>query len=100
MRSIHGLQIHLRVPVRVVDNDDVGGVQVDAETTGSGGEHEEELLAVLGVVLGDLTVSVPVGSLAVDAAVVPASEPAVVLQDVQHSESEDLRKLRTDSVSL
>ena len=95
MRSVHGLQVHLRVPIGVVDDDDVGGVQVDAETTGSSGQHEEELFAVLGVVLGDLSVSVLVGRLAVDAAVVPAPEPAVVLQDVQHSASAEKKNQYT-----
>ena len=85
MRSVHGLQVHLRVPVRVVDDDDVGGVQVDAEAAGSGRKHEDELLAVVGVELLDLTVSVFVSRLAVDAAVAPPFEPTIVLQDVQHS---------------
>jgi hypothetical protein len=44
----------LGVPVGVVDDDDVGGVQVDTETSGSRRQHEEELLAILGVVLFDL----------------------------------------------
>jgi len=54
MCSVHGLQVHLGVPVGVVDDDDVGGVQVDTETSGSRRQHEEELLAILGVVLFDL----------------------------------------------
>jgi hypothetical protein len=42
----HGLQIVLRVPVRVEDNDSVGGFEVDAETTSTGREKEDEVRRV------------------------------------------------------
>ena len=45
------LQINLRVPVRVKENDDVGSGQVDAQTPSSGGEHEDKLLTVGPVIL-------------------------------------------------
>ena len=48
--AIHGLKIHLGVPIRVVENNDVGCVQVDAETSGASGQHEDKLLAVFDVV--------------------------------------------------
>ena len=43
MRSVHSLQIGLRVPVAVVKNDDVCRIESDAETTSSGGEQEDVL---------------------------------------------------------
>jgi hypothetical protein len=36
------LQIILRVPVAVVDDDGVGGHQVDAETSGFGAQQEDK----------------------------------------------------------
>ena len=66
---VHGLQVHLWIPVGVVEDDDVGRVQVDAEASRAGGQHEDEFLAALGVVLLDLTVAVLVGGLTVNAAV-------------------------------
>lgn len=43
--NISHLDIVVRVPIGVVDDDSVGSVQVDAETTGSGGQQEAELLS-------------------------------------------------------
>jgi len=48
--AIHGLEIHLRIPIRIVEDDDVGCVQVDAEASGASGQHEDKLLAVFDVV--------------------------------------------------
>ena len=42
----HGLQIHLGVPVRVVEDDNVGGGQVNTQASGPGAQHENELSAV------------------------------------------------------
>ena len=42
----HGLEIYLRIPVRVVDDDNISGGQIDAETACTGAQHEEELAAV------------------------------------------------------
>ncbi len=44
--SDHSLQIHLRIPVRVVDDDDVSCGQIDTETACSGAQHEQKLAAV------------------------------------------------------
>jgi hypothetical protein len=51
VRSVHGLEIGLRVPVRVKEHDYVGGRQVDAEAASAGSEKEDELLRV-GLVVG------------------------------------------------
>ena len=42
----HGLQVNLRIPVRVIEDDHVSGCQVDTQTPRPGAQHEEELAAV------------------------------------------------------
>ena len=69
MSTVHGLQIRLRVPITVVQDDDVGSGQVDAETTGARGEQEDELVAVGLVVLVDGDDTVVVRRASIDAAV-------------------------------
>ena len=44
VRAVHRLQVRLRVPVRVIEDDDVGGGEVDAEPARAGREEEDELL--------------------------------------------------------
>ena len=44
MGSAKGLDVVVRIPVTVVDDDGVGRCQVNAETAGPGGEKEHELL--------------------------------------------------------
>ena len=51
-----------------------------------GGEHEEELLTAVGVELLNLSIAVLVRSLTVNSAVAHATVPAVIFQDVEHSE--------------
>ena len=43
---ILGLEILVRVPIGVEDDDRVGGLQVQPETSGSSGEQEDEVLRV------------------------------------------------------
>ena len=40
--SVHGLLVHRGVPVAVVEDDCVGGGEVDAEAPGPGAEQEDE----------------------------------------------------------
>ena len=56
--AVHGLQIRLRIPVAVVENNDVCRSKVDTQATCTSGQAEDELLAVRLVVLvdGDNTV--------------------------------------------
>mmetsp|Transcript_22804 Transcript_22804/g.58024 ORF Transcript_22804/g.58024 Transcript_22804/m.58024 type:complete len:574 (+) Transcript_22804:400-2121(+) len=72
MRAVHGLQIHLRVPVAVVQNDDVGGGQVDTQAAGARGQQEHKLLAAGRVVRVDGVLAVLAAGVAVDAAVLVA----------------------------
>ena len=54
MGPVHGLKIHLRIPVTIVEDENIGCVQVDTETSSPGTQHEDELGAVLRIVLLDL----------------------------------------------
>ena len=55
---IADLKIHLRIPVTVVQNDDVSCVQVDTKTPSTSGQQEDELLAALCIVGINLCLSV------------------------------------------
>ena len=45
--SILGLLVIVRVEVEVVENDRVGGREVDSEAAGFGGQDEDEVLVVV-----------------------------------------------------
>ena len=83
MCSVHGLQIGLRVPVAVVENDSVGGHEIDAEAAGTGAQEENKNLAALFDEAGDLFIPIFHGGISVDAVVLVPSEVHVVLQNVQ-----------------
>jgi hypothetical protein len=51
MSAIHGLSVVRGVPVRIVKDDGVGGGKVDSETSGTGGEQEDE---EFGSVVGEI----------------------------------------------
>jgi hypothetical protein len=70
VRSIHSLQIGLRIPVRIVENDDVGCGKVDTETTGSSSQEEDELLRVWLLIVVDSLETVFMRGTSVDPAVV------------------------------
>ena len=46
MGAILGLQILVRIPVRVENDDSVGGLQIKTETTGTSRQQEEEIIRV------------------------------------------------------
>ena len=53
VRSVHGLQIGLGIPITVKQDDDVGCDEVDTETTGSGREQENKLFTLWRIVVVD-----------------------------------------------
>mmetsp|Transcript_59635 Transcript_59635/g.158717 ORF Transcript_59635/g.158717 Transcript_59635/m.158717 type:complete len:424 (-) Transcript_59635:1733-3004(-) len=85
MRAVHGLDVHLGVPVAVEEHDDVGLLQVEAQATGARREEEEELVAVLLHEGVDHLLARVARDATVDAAVLVAAVPAVVLEDVEHA---------------
>lgn len=46
MYTDHGLQVHLRIPVRVINNDHVSCSQVNPQPTSPSAQHKEKLGAV------------------------------------------------------
>lgn len=68
------------VPVAVKEDDDVGGDEIDAETSRAGREEEGELLRVGRIVLVDGRNSVLVGGPSVDAAVLCAQDKGSVCE--------------------
>ena len=78
------LDVVVRVPVRVIDDDGVGGVEVDTETSGPGGQQEAELLGSFLVEPIDGVLSESSGDAAVDSLVLVALAVEEVLQEVQH----------------
>ena len=74
MAPVHGLQVRLRVPVRVIEHDRVRGLQVNTETARSRAEEEAIQRTRGSVVLLDALLPQFVGRGAVDAdvAVAPA----------------------------
>mmetsp|Transcript_8845 Transcript_8845/g.30409 ORF Transcript_8845/g.30409 Transcript_8845/m.30409 type:complete len:769 (-) Transcript_8845:151-2457(-) len=95
--AVHGLQVHLRVPVRVVQDDDIGGVQVDSEATCPRGKQEGKLLRVGGVVRIDALLPVLSRGVSVNPAVLVPPKEHVVLEDVEQAghlgEDKDARTL-------
>ncbi|RUS91447.1 hypothetical protein EGW08_000771, partial [Elysia chlorotica] len=86
----HNINIHLRIPVRVKQNNDICSGQIDTQATSPGAQHENELCAI-GVVEphppNNLApyLSLFVRRLSIKAAVVIPAPETVVLQDIKHT---------------
>ncbi|MEY3847781.1 MAG: hypothetical protein RL615_771, partial [Pseudomonadota bacterium] len=79
MAAVLRLVVRLWVPVRVVQDHGVRGVQVDAHAARARGQQEGELLATGPVVRVDVVLAHLVRRVAVDAAVLVAAHDHVVL---------------------
>ena len=64
----------MRIPVRVVENDDVGGGEIDSETVGASGQHEDEDVGAGRVVGVDALLTLLVSRRSVEAAMLEAEE--------------------------
>ena len=74
----------MRVPVGVVDDDGVSRVEVDTETSGSGGQQEAKLFGAFLVETIDGVLSEGAGDAAVDSLVLVAFAVEEVFEEVQH----------------
>ena len=97
MSSVHGLEVNLRVPVRVIQDDMVRSHQVQAETSCTRGQHENcQVRAWLGKLTDVLFSLLQLGG-AVKPAELVLSHGAVVLEDVEEAsevrEQQDLLPL-------
>ncbi len=75
----------LRVPVAVKEDHNVGFLQIQTETAGSRGEEEQELVAVFLHEAVDHLLACVSSDATVDPAVLVATVPAVVFENVQHT---------------
>jgi len=82
MRSIDGLEVYLRVPVRVEQDDDVCLVQVDANTTSPRGQNEYFLLTLRILKVVNANVTFVCGRLPVDAAILVTPNTKHIVQNV------------------
>lgn len=93
-KPILGLKILMGVPIRVKDDDSVGGLEVQSEATGTGGEQEDKVLSrgVVPVFHGHPAVVGLGVTIKTEVSVLPPL--AVILKDVHHfrhlEEHEDL----------
>jgi hypothetical protein len=82
---VHRLQVDLRVPVTVVQDDYVGGHEVETEATRSCRDQEDVYLTVGGGELVDLPLSSVQVSPSIQPTILMLAEATIILQDVQHS---------------
>ena len=65
MGAIHGLEIVLRIPIRIIDNYNIGRHQVDAQTASFSRQHENEFLTSRSIVRVNSLCSIRVGCVSV-----------------------------------
>mmetsp|Transcript_44997 Transcript_44997/g.74558 ORF Transcript_44997/g.74558 Transcript_44997/m.74558 type:complete len:441 (-) Transcript_44997:289-1611(-) len=85
MRTIHGLQIHLRVPIAIVDDDDIRRLQIDAETASTRRQQEHKQLALGRIKLIHRRLSIFARRTAINPAIVMLSNGAIIFQDIQNA---------------
>jgi len=82
MRSIHGLQIHLRIEIAIIEYHSVSCRQIDPQPSGSCAEEKQEMLVCVHkgfyLVLPTLHVSI-----SVDSAISVPSQMTEIFKDVQ-----------------
>jgi hypothetical protein len=91
------LQIRLRIPITIEQDNDVGRHEIDTQTTRTSREQKDELVASRLVVFVNGPCSRIVIGATVDTAVFETPEQTIVLQNIQHAthlrEDEDSRAL-------
>ena len=91
VRPVDGLQVHLRIPIRIENDDDVGLMEVDANTAGPRREYEDLLLALGILEVINAEVALVRRRLPVDSTIPIASNPQHVVKNVH-----ELRHLAED----
>ena len=84
MGAIHGLRVDGRVPIAVVEDDSVGGCEVDTETTSTSGQQEHEDLGSR-LESGDSVATVFQLGRSVEAAVLVVAVSEVLFHQVDHA---------------
>ena len=78
MSPVLGLEVNLRVPVTIVEYNDVGRSQIDAETPRTGWEHENKFLAPGAVEVIDWLLPVGVGRLTIKSTVLVTKKLIII----------------------
>ena len=83
--DVHGLDVHLRIPVRVVKDHLVSFPKIETETSGTGGQEKNELFAALGHEGLDGFITNLATDLAVNARILVTTIQAVIFNNVKHA---------------
>mmetsp|Transcript_40485 Transcript_40485/g.61745 ORF Transcript_40485/g.61745 Transcript_40485/m.61745 type:complete len:265 (-) Transcript_40485:1912-2706(-) len=83
MGSVDCLQVHLRVPVGIEDYNHIGRMQINSNSSSPGRQNEELLVGVFLLEVFDARVSLSSRGLAIDTAVLVASNTQAIIEDVQ-----------------
>jgi hypothetical protein len=81
--SSHCLKIRRRVPIRIHQNARVCGLQVQPHTTAASDHEKEKLLRIRCIKRIYNEISLGSGRATVKAAILPASQSAIVVENVQ-----------------
>lgn len=65
----HSLQIHLRVPVRVIYDDNICCGKINTKTTSSCRQHKDKLLTARGIIFVDLSLPILVRCLSIQSTI-------------------------------
>jgi hypothetical protein len=84
MCPVHGLEIHLRVPITIIQDNSVGSHQVETQTTCSSRDEEDELVSIRRSEVINLQLSVIELGTSIKSAIFVLHESAVVLKNIQH----------------
>jgi hypothetical protein len=91
MSSVHCLKIHLRIPVRVIQDDSIGCHQVQTKSSSTSGNQEDFLVGVGRREVVNLGLPVIKLCVSIKSTVLVLSGSAVIFKDVKHG-----RKPRED----
>jgi hypothetical protein len=101
MSSIHCLEIHLWIPVRVIQDNSVGCHEIQTKSTSSCGDEEDCLLSVLTRKVINLNLTIIKLCVTIKSAVFIFSISTVIFHNVKHScETGEYKSLRIISVSF
>lgn len=98
VRAIHRLQVHLRIPVRIIQHHDICRRKVDPQTARARGQQKHKPFRAFAVKLVDRELAVHARGVAVDAAVLVTAVDAVVLQNID--DTRHLRKNKNPRAAL
>jgi hypothetical protein len=101
MSSIHCLEIHLWIPVRVIQDNSVSSHEIQTKSTSSCRDEEDSLLRVLTREVINLNLSIIKLCVTIKSAVFIFSKSTVIFHNVKHGcEAGEYKSLRVISMSF